>query len=105
MELQRDIRDGLLHVHRKTPGEQFWLTRFLTMHLPFFSLTRYPRTIPAGTAVPGWAYTDSRAGDDFDLNAAQSSVGVPESPAGTLPTGVSTAINGATTNAPAVSNA
>ncbi|KAJ8078917.1 hypothetical protein PM082_013201 [Marasmius tenuissimus] len=48
--------------------------------------SEFPNDIPAGTAVPGWAYIDISPSDGFDATRAQASASAPESTGTPKPT-------------------
>lgn len=53
---------------------------------PTVSLSSFPEPIPAGVAVPGWAYLDVQANDDFDQSLAKQDANLTESTAAPSPT-------------------
>jgi len=48
---------------------------------PMVSINSYPEPIPAGVAVPGWAYLDVKATDNFDQSTAKDNANITESTA------------------------
>ncbi|KDR73490.1 hypothetical protein GALMADRAFT_227940 [Galerina marginata CBS 339.88] len=53
---------------------------------PTVSLSSFPELIPTGVAVPGWAYLDVKANDNFDQSLAKQDANLTESTAIPSPT-------------------
>jgi len=77
-----------------------WLAWAANCPATLISVKTYPHPIPAGTSVPAWAFLDPTVSNGFDVTAALAAASLPETPAGTTPSGAPVASSGNTVHAP-----